>query len=109
MNMGKSELMLHNIYIIVYVIITGLLSLLVDNKFIYLLWFFIGDDTALFIYTPFIFFFYQIYMKYNDRVYVSYLTLILNMIIMLIISYFIFLLTVSAVIELYLMNIKVNQ
>ena len=48
-------------------------------------------------------------MKYNDRVYVSYLTLILNMIIMLIISYFIFLLTVSAVIELYLMNIKVNQ
>ena len=51
MNIGKSELMLHNIYIIVYIIITGLLSLLVDNKFIYLLWFFIGDDIALFIYT----------------------------------------------------------
>ena len=99
MNMGKSELMLHNIYIIVYVIITGLLSLLVDNKFMYLLWFFIGDDIALFIYTPFIFFFYQIYMKYNDRVYVSYLTLILNMIIMLIISYFIFLLIVSALLN----------
>ena len=96
MNMGKSELMLHNIYIIVYVIITGLLSLLVDNKFMYLLWFFIGDDIALFIYTPFIFFFYQIYMKYNDRVYVSYLTLILNMII---ISYFIFLLIVSALLN----------
>ena len=97
--MGKSELMLHNIYIIVYVIITGLLSLLVDNKFIYLLWFFISDDIALFIYTPFIFFFYQIYMKYNDRAYVSYLTLILNMIIMLIISYFIFLLIVSVLLN----------
>lgn len=99
MNIGKLELMLHNIYIIVYIIITGLLSLLVDNKFIYLLWFFIDDDIALFIYTPFIFFFYQIYMKYNDRAYVSYLTLILNMIIMLIISYFIFLLIVSALLN----------
>lgn len=99
MNIGKSELMLHNIYIIVYIIITGLLSLLVDNKFIYLLWFFISDDIALFIYTPFIFFFYQIYMKYNDRAYVSYLTLILNMIIMLIISYFIFLLIVSVLLN----------
>ena len=98
MNIGKSELMLHNIYIIVYIIITGLLSLLVNNKFIYLLWFFI-DDIALFIYTPLIFFFYQIYMKYNDRVYVSYLTLILNMIIMLIISYFIFLLIVSVLLN----------
>ena len=99
MNIGKLELMLHNIYIIVYIIITGLLSLLVDNKFIYLLWFFIDDDIALFIYTPLIFFFYQIYMKYNDRVYVSYLTLILNMIIMLIISYFIFLLIFSALLN----------
>ena len=98
MNIGKLELMLHNIYIIVYIIITGLLSLLVDNKFIYLLWFFI-DDIALFIYTPLIFFFYQIYMKYNDRAYVSYLTLILNMIIMLIISYFIFLLIVSVLLN----------
>ena len=95
MNIGKLELMLHNIYIIVYIIITGLLSLLVDNKFIYLLWFFI-DDIALFIYTPLIFFFYQIYMKYNDRAYVSYLTLILNMII---ISYFIFLLIVSVLLN----------
>lgn len=87
--MGKLELIIHNIYIMVYIIIVGLLSILVSDKFLYLLWFFVGKDVALFIYIPFIFLFYQIYIKYTNRVYISYFTLILNAIIMLIVSYFI--------------------
>lgn len=93
--MGKLELIIHNICIVIYVALMSVLSLLTNDRFIYLLWFYIDKDTILFIYIPIIFFVCQVYMKFYGKVYVSYLILILNMTIMMILSYFIFFIITS--------------
>ncbi|NBH75156.1 hypothetical protein BKG91_10790 [Rodentibacter caecimuris] len=93
--MGKLELMIQNVYIIIYVSLMSILSLLVNDRFMYLFWLYMDKNTILFIYTPIIFFIYQVYIKFSGKAYVSYLVLMLNMIIMMILSYFIFFIITS--------------
>ncbi|VEH68379.1 Uncharacterised protein [Rodentibacter pneumotropicus] len=55
--MGKLELMIQNVYIIIYVSLMSILSLLVNDRFMYLFWLYMDKNTILFIYTPIIFLF----------------------------------------------------
>ncbi|OOF38387.1 hypothetical protein BKK49_09785 [Rodentibacter rarus] len=93
--MGKLELMIHNIYIIIFVSLMSILSLLVNDGFMCLFWLYVDENTILFIYTPIIFFIYQAYIKFSGRAYVSYLILILNMVVMMVLSYFLFFIITS--------------
>ncbi|MCR1837815.1 hypothetical protein E5343_07195 [Rodentibacter caecimuris] len=89
--MGKTELLIQNLIIFIYVSLFAVFTFSINENFVYLLWLVVGDDVGVFIYPPLLVFFYQCYLKYKDKVYnISFFCLIVNMIIMSIFSYFIF-------------------